>query len=1377
MNIDAVQQDRYVGQLKSFRDRLLDATSRNPSICVRKATKKSSFDLHALDAVSFETIFKSPGEASEVVVVPESLTAPAATQSRSALTLLARNAAARAEESGLRDLYIGFCWLEGFISAETFVRAPLVMIPATLMLRRKERKSGWVLGTQDGPVRVNRSLLVALRRQRSFSVDVEKLEETINLTLADGHDEATAYLKVVTLFRDLGLTAESTLFVGAQPLVALKKESIQEFKTQPLAFRSLLAVGMFPQTSTALYTDIEQMLQRALQGETDQGIVDNLLEAPADDAEANTANFADIALDAVPDTMLNLVVASDPSQDAVVVRAKDADCVVVRGPPGTGKSQVIVNLVADAMSRGGRVLVVCQKRAALDVVYARLRDVGLGDFAFLIHDEGMDRPALYQQIARVLAMTARDQQLQPLEQLSAAIDVDIQAVRSIVEPLRMQWHGIQLSALYRRARTRFVQRLELARLPADEAALTHLVAELSEHQRAFLTFDDPSSPVALRSDWSKLGHADRQHLQRDLEAFVAHTAAPTGLVKRLNGPERNAIASSLTVYESLISKWFRWLIPAWWKVRREVADVLTRHTDVALGQWPQTLSTSADRAQHLEKIGAWMRPSWREAAGARFENSGSLQAMARELQDFVVRHFDEIQAHDERRVALGADLEIVSQCMRCLSRDDDWADEVVQSVTLQWIDEAERKHTVLKGNPLERYEGLRGQLRRRLDLKRGAVAVDVAAALQRSAAAPAAGTLGASVRQQYTKLSHEVLKKRRLKPLRALINEFPVAMQRSTPCWLASPEVVAEIFPLQKDLFDLVIFDEASQLAVERSLPVLYRAKHVVVAGDEQQMPPSNFFGAANDDDDEDGDEEVPEALKQESLLVLAKRIYGFCYLGWHYRSENKELIDFSNFAFYDGALNIAANVGRSTQSAPIKWVPVDGVWQGNTNAVEMRKAVDILHETLAAPADGRPRSVGIITFNAVQMDAIKDEIERRRGADSAFATLMLAAETRPSIDERPFVKNIENVQGDERDVIIFSVGYGPDPSGTFRRSFGPIGLAGGENRLNVAVTRAKREAHVICSFDPELLVGGTSKNLGPVRFRQYLQYAKAISDGVPAAIEKILLEINPSVAVGAVARKAAVESDFEAQVVAALQAEGYDVETQVGLAGYRIDLAVVDPRDAAKFCLGIECDGANFHSGKSVRERDIARQRFLESRGWAIARLWSRNWWLDPEREIRRIVALLPSPRPRTAIGQLTVAAVAETDDPFAGFEEAASKAAIAPVAPRSDIAVQTAPAELAPHESAIQRVVEVAPTPTVFDPNAWLSTLPTDSVREVFEHLVAYGAITEPEAIVMLKSPREMRRFALEFDSYAALAPFWVRIEVIGGIKRYVREGPRVS
>jgi len=264
--------------------------------------------------------------------------------------------------------------------------------------------------------------------------------------------------------------------------------------------------------------------------------------------------------------------------------------------------------------------------------------------------------------------------------------------------------------------------------------------------------------------------------------------------------------------------------------------------------------------------------------------------------------------------------------------------------------------------------------------------------------------------------------------------------------------------------------------------------------------------------------------------------------------------------------------------------------------------------------------TVGIITFNITQRDLIDDLLEIEASKDSEFGKKYFAESDRVDNNEdfSLFVKNIENVQGDERDIIIFSTAYAKNENGKVTASFGSLSQEGGENRLNVAISRAKKKVYLVTSIEPEDLNVDSSKNRGPKLFKKYLQYVKSVSEGNSELTQEILYSVCES----QTSRNEEVhyDSDFENQVHEALKKEGLIVDTQIGVSGYKIDIAVYD-RSSSKYILGIECDGAAFHSSKSARERDIFRQRYLESRGWNIIRIWSKDWWTNPQREIEKIV------------------------------------------------------------------------------------------------------------------------------------------------------------
>ena len=600
----------------------------------------------------------------------------------------------------------------------------------------------------------------------------------------------------------------------------------------------------------------------------------------------------------------------------------------------------------------------------------------------------------------------------------------------------------------------------------------------------------------------------------------------------------------------------------------------------------------------------------------------SLSSYLRKMRG-ALEEFDAIQEFDKKKAEYDGDgsiLQILSDAKARIGLDEHWAEKIRQEIYAYWLAIIERENPILKGDPISNYQTKRGNLARLMDEKRQAVIAkiqhDISAAIN-----PMEIYTRTSNRKQkeWKDLARELKKRRRLRPVRKLFEQYSNNMLEIAPCWLASPESVSKVFPLERGLFDLVIVDEASQLAVERAIPFLYRAGRVVIAGDEKQLPPFDLFQVREDESEEE-DEDISE---EKSLLDLARTRYKTINLSWHYRSQHQDLINFSNHAFYEGLLNVAPNAASDPQYPPIRWVKCNGMWENQTNHVEANMVADMMMRIW----DGSARkgehfpSIGVITFNDRQQTLITDIIEKKRESDAEFLQIYASANEGRRKDDSLFVKNIENVQGDERDIIIFSIGYAYNAQGQFVNRFGALNMKGGENRLNVAVTRARREMVVVSSIEPSD-IKPTSRHDGPRRLKQFLEYVKATNAFNKKGQEDVLTNLNPGMRKVRDSKRTEFDSDFEAQVYEKLSERGYVVKTQVGFSGYRIDLAVVHPDDENRYVLGIECDGATFHSTKSVRERDVMRQKFLEEKGWIMERIWSRNWWRNPNREIDRLEA-----------------------------------------------------------------------------------------------------------------------------------------------------------
>ena len=445
-------------------------------------------------------------------------------------------------------------------------------------------------------------------------------------------------------------------------------------------------------------------------------------------------------------------------------------------------------------------------------------------------------------------------------------------------------------------------------------------------------------------------------------------------------------------------------------------------------------------------------------------------------------------------------------------------------------------------------------------------------------------------------LQRETQKKRRHMSLRRLFSEIPSVLQRLKPCIMMSPLSVSTFLQSDELRFDLVIFDEASQVFPWDAIGAIYRGSQLIVAGDEKQLPPTNFFNRGDLDSDED-EEDISDF---ESILSLCKSInMPNKRLRWHYRSRREPLIAFSNRHFYGGDLVTFPSVrDASGDAVRLELVP-NGRWINRKNIPEAERVADLV---IAHHRDRPETSLGVIAFNASQQQAIEDVIYERRRSDPAIDALFDVGLT-----ESLFVKNLENVQGDERDVIFLSMGYAFNEAGKFLKNFGPLTKGGGERRLNVAVTRAREEIVFVASVRAADMDLSGSKSEGSLLLKSYLEYAERGVDSLGRESAAVADDC---------------ESPFEAEVAEALIRRGLKPVPQVGCGGFRIDLALQHPTQPGEFCLGIECDGATYHSSKTARDRDRLRQSVLENLGWTLVRIWSTDWVRSPERQIDRILA-----------------------------------------------------------------------------------------------------------------------------------------------------------
>ena len=451
-------------------------------------------------------------------------------------------------------------------------------------------------------------------------------------------------------------------------------------------------------------------------------------------------------------------------------------------------------------------------------------------------------------------------------------------------------------------------------------------------------------------------------------------------------------------------------------------------------------------------------------------------------------------------------------------------------------------------------------------------------------------------------LRHEMTKKKRHLPLRELMSSIPSALTKLTPCLLMSPLSIAQYLSADANAFDVVVFDEASQIPVWDAVGAIARGKQVVMVGDPKQLPPTNFFDRAESSADEDDVEGDLESILDECLGANLPTMN----LAWHYRSRHESLIAFSNHRYYGGSL--VTFPSPVTEDRAVSFHHVKGVYEkggARINKPEAKALVADIVTRLKTPGFRESKlTIGVVTFNTEQQGLIEDLLDEERRRDPALEPYFNEAELEPL-----FVKNLESVQGDERDIMYFSITYGPDLAGAVSMNFGPMNREGGERRLNVAITRARHELRVFSSLKGKQMDLARTQALGVRDLKHFLEFAERGTRALAEATRGSLGDF---------------ESPFEEAVASALAGKGWELHTQIGASSFRVDLAVVHPDARGSYLTGIECDGATYHRSATARDRDMLREQVLRGLGWEILRVWSTDWWVDKAGTLAKLDAKL---------------------------------------------------------------------------------------------------------------------------------------------------------
>lgn len=1134
------------------------------------------------------------------------------------LKLLKREIEEFAKETGRYELFVGYPFVTGYLNKDITIKAPLILFPIVINVENDTTVS--IEAKHDEFVQFNKVLMLAYAKEHRLNTDgmIMEFDNLMDYKLKSVKD-VLDYLSAYGFKFEVDRKFDNGL---------IKFDDIKEqnFKFD-LKIVNTCVIGRFP-LANSIYNDYTLLEKHGLTSTA----IKQLLEGKS--AKKNKKY----------DERIYTINDLDYAQESAIQKLNESGNLVIYGPPGTGKSQTIVNIISDALCKNKKVLVVSQKKAALDVVFNRLKT--LNSKCMFITDAEKNKVAFYERCNQMHQAVMNSG-----KSLETRADFDL-----VEENIKKEEKELQIISDTLFTKTPFglsLQEMYTNSAKIGKRSYDYVLYKLMLKNKDLMAMDYKklSSTLRLIRDKNKASLYYRyielkknnpliDHIKKDVEVHVinqlktylkeiiARNIVPFDTAKHPharqlmiymveNGVENIDDMKPLIKMISEVENkklhtalnWSKVLFPAYPFVKHKMnkkEEELTESFKSTMEDIENYISNYSLINKVLDRKGYLMTID-----NLINGNSIFLRLLLNALEDYL-----EIRDVNVSLQGLTEEEKVILNFAYENSKNARQYREIVDKILEIRVYHEAIKYEEINKDKLSKIIDFENVRNRILSLKKDEKQISMNICL---------GKFKDEYIEYYNTNSesknylYQITKQQGLLPIRKMMDLYSDFLLKLFPCWLLSPESVSTIFPLKKEMFDIILFDEASQVFIENTLPTIYRGKAIVVAGDSKQLRPTATFVKrymGNDSDDE-LDLATQAALEVESLLDLATSRFTSTNLTYHYRSKNEELIDFSNYAFYDGKLQIAPNISKNVGNKPIERIKVNGKWLGRRNEAEADAVVALLKKLIKNKKN--KSSIGIITFNTEQENAIEDAIDEECQKDSAFRDAFIREQNRKENNEDTsiFIKNLENVQGDERDIIIFSIGYARNEYGKVVAHFGPLSVEGGENRLNVAITRAKEKIYVITSIEPEELVVEGTKNAGPKIFKSYLKYVRAVSNKKNKETQFILDSFKPSLPQ---AQADEVVNQLEYEIKEALVKLGYSVETNLGNTDYKLSLAVYD-KTKDRYLLGIECDYAAFKSSDSILERDVYRNKFLESRGWSIMRVWSRDWWMNKEKVINSIV------------------------------------------------------------------------------------------------------------------------------------------------------------
>lgn len=925
----------------------------------------------------------------------------------------------------------------------------------------------------------------------------------------------------------------------------LVRQAVKEQSEWEVREDSIL--GIFSFAKFVMWNDIHSHSGSVMQNPIVRSLVEGRLVIE-DESEPADARQMDQTMH--PEEMA-VPVDADSSQLEAVAESEHGRSFILYGPPGTGKSQTITNLIANALYHGKRVLFVAEKKAALDVVQSRLAKIGLAPFCLELHSNKMDKQHFLRQMQAsidAVGATPSDEFQRSADSLYAQ---RLQLINYVNALHHKQPAGMSLYDCINRCLSINAQPL---RLPKD------FTKGLTEED-----IDGYCDKIkAMDSGKSILGMEPKDH---PLNGFLPKPQQPQKSAYSMMGDTLEKLLPQLPQIVDGVAKQIE---------RGKTMKFLNKTTRQYLDsdyKWKKFTALATVNDSLLDDIDAlkeaverWATaidqlPIWEQYAA----NTSTLESVG--LTD-AVEMYNAGVATDE-----------ICKAFRAACYQQMALNAIQQDASLSQF------NGMLFSQVIDKYNTLTREFQK---LTRKELVARLSAQIP-------ADTRDPQLSSELTLLRKRIASKGRGTSIRAIIEQMPTLLPRLCPVMLMSPLSVAQYIDIDGPKFDLTVFDEASQMPTGEAVGAICRSNATVVVGDPKQMPPTSFFSANVTDEDEIDIDDLESILDDCISLSMPAR-----YLGWHYRSKHESLIAFSNQNFYDGRLVTFPSADDMVKH--VTWQHVDGFYDYGKSRTNQAEAEAIVKEAIERMQRRPERSVGIVAFSKQQSDLIEDIWERQI---QDFPELEMQNR---EAEEPLFVKNLENVQGDERDVILFSVGYGPDREGKVSMNFGPLNKAGGERRLNVAVSRARYEMKVFSTLLPEQIDERRTQAEGVLGLKRFIRFAQ----------NKVRQENDGASDVNHISQP------IVAQLADAIRRKGYKVHTDVGSSAIRVDIAVVDPANDERYLLGIICDGHRYYQLKTARDREVVRPTVLKMLGWHVVRVWSVDWMLRPESVIDGILEIL---------------------------------------------------------------------------------------------------------------------------------------------------------